>query len=95
MLENINICDESGVYQVVIEIAGEEEILDMDRGGGVEEGIAKYAADAPHVLAFEVGAVAIAVHFGGEYVFAFLEELGDIEFGGGCGCPGCSRLFCR
>lgn len=39
-------------------------------------------------MAFEVGAIGVAVDFDGDGVFAFLEELGEVELGGSAGVLG-------
>jgi len=78
-------CFDVAILEFFIQCAFNKEILDIDRGSGVEVHVAEDAAEAPHVLAFEVGAVTVAVNLGGEDVFAWLEEFGDVELGGGAG----------
>ncbi len=74
---------ETGILIVRIEEGVDLEVADVQVGDREQEDIAKDAAEAPEVLALEIGAVAVAIDLGRHDVLAGLQVRGDVELGRG------------
>ena len=57
-------------------------IAQADIGGMVEQHIAVDASEAPEVLVFEIGAIAVFIHLDGNLIVTLLEIAGDVELRG-------------
>ena len=66
---------------VGVEVGDDFDVGDVGLGDRVELHIACDATHAPHILAFEVAAVAPAQHLYLEAIPAFVEVFGDVPFG--------------
>ena len=55
------------------------DIAQADIGGVVEQHVAMDASEAPEVLVFQIGAVAVLVDLDGYLVLTFLDVAGNIE----------------
>ena len=64
-----------------LEIRVHKEVSNLHLGGGVHVHIAEDTGKAPHVLAFQVGTVAVAVYLCSNHVGTRLHVLGDVEHG--------------
>ena len=64
-----------------IERGGDIVVADGDGGRGVEINVAVQARHVPHILAFEIGAVAPANHLHGDGILASVNVCGQVELG--------------
>ena len=69
------------IQQQFHQVRVDKEIADMQVTSRPEVHIAKNPAQSPEVLAFQVSAVAIAIHLDGQHIRATDEELGDVKDG--------------
>jgi len=69
------------------------EVAELDIGDREEVDVSEDAAEAEHVLVFQIASIAPAVDLDGEEVFAGLEVLGEIEFGGTLGVFAIAHIF--
>src|SRR5271156_1863295 len=67
---------------VVLQFRSDAHIPDMRLRNLGEKDIAEDAAEAPHVLVFEVAAVAPLEDLGRHRIFAGADERGDVKLGG-------------
>ena len=70
-----------GVGVIAIEVGRHDEVGNANRRLAVENHVAVDAAQAPRVLVFEVGAVAVAQHTNGDRVLAGPDVPRDLELG--------------
>jgi len=89
--EQFHIDREEAVPVEGIEISPGPKIADARLRGAVQKDIALDTADAPEILAFEIGAVRPAIDLEGDRVFAGPEVFGDIPFRRGLGILAVAR----
>ena len=73
---------EGGVLVLRVQVGDHAEVLDMQGLGGPEDHVAEDPAQAPEVLALQVGPVGEAVDLDREEVLARLHGVGDVELRG-------------